>query len=899
MTMETASAPNPRSSLEVFTEILFLAVVLAGGALTAYGVHQTGKWDVYALIQNFYVQIGVIFSLAAVITLIFFLKSENRKNFLITALLISALFHLSLIVWSGTYNLGRNLSLEDETLISRRAEIVPPRVVKEYLWVPESGEVKKSVYDEELQEKEVAPELEEKPVELEPEPEFHPDETLEKRETEAQKMARDIQFQEHAREETLRETRELEKKQERNLLKNTTQLPAAEPKTSEAEKMRLSPEASRAVSRQMEIQRVDLRNARLQEKQLENKGIQEAPENFHSTVARSEQALSAQQRSMVVADDARLKQKSEVQRELSAASVAPSRQPRTLPGVGEAEDAAGMADSPLTRQAPRAALPVGVAATRTQTPVLGGGSDGTRAQRRKVDREEGEIQVNASRRTGTPSHSMVELAEVPRNAHGGADQLAASTAVIFRENAGRGREMSGPESSVDMTFSHAPSPAPLGDEGGTAEETELAALRPVVPADSLLGGRLPSARFTPTPYEPYRQRTRANHRRKILEAGGDPASEETVEYGLAFLGKTQFPDGRWAFDRLPPGTGMNFNAAELGQMNADTGATGLALLAFLGAGYTHIPPENATDTHHETVLRGLEWLMQNQQADGSLFRPDSDLYRNARIYSHGIATIALCEACGMTQNSATKTLTVQDRRLKLAAQRAVDFIIDAQTTKLGAWRYTPEPGQPWRGEGDTSVSGWMLMALVSAKMAGLQVPDETIQRVQKWMETAAVEGGARFVYLPMQDPKTEEQRMWTTPSPAMTAEGMLMRLYLRPFVRKAPGEDEAHAQGLEYLTKYAPRVDMNNLRDTYYWYYATQVMFHAKGEYWKNWQDQITKGLMSTQSLEGATRGSWSPTGPATDRWGHVGGRHYITAMHLLILEVYYRHLPLYGELAK
>ena len=130
----------------------------------------------------------------------------------------------------------------------------------------------------------------------------------------------------------------------------------------------------------------------------------------------------------------------------------------------------------------------------------------------------------------------------------------------------------------------------------------------------------------------------------------------------------------------------------------------------------------------------------------------------------------------------------------------------------------------------------------------------------------------------------------------MTAVGLLMRLYTG-WNRENPHMIE----GAEYLLGHLPAqgTTAQPERDTYYWYYATQVMFHMRGKYWKNWNDRLHPLLVDRQIQKGTFAGSWDPTGPIPDRWGPHGGRIYVTTMNLLSLEVYYRHLPLYESTAK
>jgi hypothetical protein len=380
------------------------------------------------------------------------------------------------------------------------------------------------------------------------------------------------------------------------------------------------------------------------------------------------------------------------------------------------------------------------------------------------------------------------------------------------------------------------------------------------------GGRLAvDGRVHETPTEAFRRRDLGRRARTVREFGGTEGTERAVEMGLDFFVRCQFPDGRWSLDKLPK-SGKGYEDAALGKMQSDTAATGMALLAFLGAGYTH-----QADKHRDTVRRGLDWLVTNQKPDGDLFTGGTNC---TWFYSHGIATIALCEAYGMTR----------DPDLREPAQKAVRFIVESQHPTRGGWRYKP------RVESDTSVSGWQLMALKSAQMAELEVPGRTLQRVSDWLDHAQKKDGGRYVYNPHAE-QIAEQRGGRVPNLAMTAEGALMRMYLG-WNRDNP----AMVDVAEYLHANLPDVGTRRrpVRDVYYWYYATQVMFHMQGEYWDAWNDRLQPLLENSQQQEGPLAGSWHPLRPIPDRWGQAGGRVYVTAMNLLMLEVYYRHLPLF-----
>ena len=108
-------------------------------------------------------------------------------------------------------------------------------------------------------------------------------------------------------------------------------------------------------------------------------------------------------------------------------------------------------------------------------------------------------------------------------------------------------------------------------------------------------------------------------------------------------------------------------------------------------------------------------------------------------------------------------------------------------------------------------------------------------------------------------------------------------------------------RGIYYLGENLPQLGTAEkpLRDTYYWYYATQVMFQMQGDRWTAWNERMRSMLVEGQELEGPLAGSWDPWNPLPDRWASAGGRNYITALNLLMLEVYYRHLPLFRTLGE
>jgi hypothetical protein len=227
------------------------------------------------------------------------------------------------------------------------------------------------------------------------------------------------------------------------------------------------------------------------------------------------------------------------------------------------------------------------------------------------------------------------------------------------------------------------------------------------------------------------------------------------------------------------------------------------------------------------------------------------------MYAHGLATIAMCEAYGLSQ----------DPVLRRPAQMAINLLVNVQH-EGGGWRYGPSK-QP----GDMSVSGWQMMALKSAQMAGLDVPTMTITRAKSYLNASA-NSDEGYGYI-----------AGSGSTARMTAVGLLCRQYMENWGPSHPRMIKAIQQFIKTNPPDRP--------DVYYYYYATQVMHHFGGEEWRNWNEKMREYLIKTQegNEKSAHFGSWSPAG---DQWGRPGGRLMITSLNLLTLEVYYRYLPLY-----
>jgi hypothetical protein len=328
-----------------------------------------------------------------------------------------------------------------------------------------------------------------------------------------------------------------------------------------------------------------------------------------------------------------------------------------------------------------------------------------------------------------------------------------------------------------------------------------------------------------------------------IKGGGSTESERSVTLGLRWLARHQQADGSWSF---------HHGADDPGSLEkCTTGATGLAILSFLGAGHTH-----RSDVRFQgTVDKGLKYLVSQMKRsrDGGDLR--GQVVSNEGMYAHAIATLALCEAYGLTQ----------DEKLLEPAQQAVNFIVFAQDPKKGGWRYSPhEPG-------DTTVTGWQVMALKSARSSGLKVPARTLAAAGRFLDTVQAHGGSRYGYVSSDS------------TPPMTAIGLLCRMYLG-WKQNTP----ALKRGVQFLSQTGP-----SLGDIYYDYYATQVLHHWGGPEWKKWNEALRDQLIQSQVMAGDAFGSWKPSG---DRGAAAGGRLYQTCLCIMTLEVYYRYLPLYQK---
>jgi hypothetical protein len=370
--------------------------------------------------------------------------------------------------------------------------------------------------------------------------------------------------------------------------------------------------------------------------------------------------------------------------------------------------------------------------------------------------------------------------------------------------------------------------------------------------------------------------------------GGPPNGEKlqiALDEALRWLAAHQSPDGGWeaaGFNRWFDGKPVSGPGPDgLGKAQYDAGVTGLALLAFLGAGHTN----RGDHPFAKVVQNGLRYLKTVQDPEGCFGPRTSGHY----VYNHAVAALAMVEAYGMTMSAIHKA----------PAQKALDFIALARNPYF-AWRYGVKPG-----ENDTSVTGWMMMALKSAKLvneaeqragrpAPLVVDEDAFDGIRTWVDKMTDPDTGRAGYVQRGSgparPSDLVDRFPAEKSESMTAVAVLARVFLG----EDPKKSEVVRKGAALCSALPPVWNPGDGSvDMYYWYYATLAMFQVGGDAWRKWSAAIEPSMVASQRRDtdfSMYRGSWDPVDP----WGLDGGRVYATAVMAMCLEVHYRYAKVF-----
>jgi Ca-activated chloride channel family protein len=319
--------------------------------------------------------------------------------------------------------------------------------------------------------------------------------------------------------------------------------------------------------------------------------------------------------------------------------------------------------------------------------------------------------------------------------------------------------------------------------------------------------------------------------------GGSVASESVVESSLRWLARHQEKDGSW-------------DAKKLGAASDCRGeATGLAVLAFLGAGYTQ-----TSGKFTDNLKRAAEWMAARQAAGrrGGFDVPDADYAR-----AHAVLTLALSEAYGMSK----------DDGLREPAQKAVDFAVNSLQEKYSGWAAKADAAP------DAVTTAWFVAALKSARIAGLKV------------EGAALGGAMAFLDKvgPAKDrPGSLLRAGDAAADPAATMAAVAARILLG-----TPGSDPALAEQLKWAVAEGRKRGLDAKRDPVWLYFGALGCFQSGGATWTDWNDAMKKLLLEKQEKGGLTDGSEKDLDGS---WPAEG------AGAQLCLEVYYRYLPMYSK---
>jgi hypothetical protein len=400
----------------------------------------------------------------------------------------------------------------------------------------------------------------------------------------------------------------------------------------------------------------------------------------------------------------------------------------------------------------------------------------------------------------------------------------------------------------------------VGVPDASASRSELPTFAPLVVA-APAPAKLPQRDAERYEHTPYRTRFGDAKLEAIEEHGGNVATEEAVAAGLAYLARLQSSRGQWG----------SSNDYDEKYGHVAVGKTALCLLAFLGAGHT---PDSHTE-HSDVTRKAVDFLLGTQLADSGHFGYSSS-------YSHGISTYALAECYALTK----------DKRLAQPLQRAVSWILSHQNRirdprMFGGWSYYFPDGHTYDRWPRSSITSWQVMALESARLAGLDVPDQAFLDAGSFLRAAHRRD--RGVVLYNHDPDRLRSSYWTLPG---STPASLFALSLL-------GEDITRSSWRSVLDWIAERAP-NGYRDRgtdafvhqasgnlYFWYYGSLAMFRHGGTRWQQWNRSLQDTLLPSQQSDG----SWEPISTYADYAGDDRrDRAYTTAMCVLTLEVYYRY---------
>jgi hypothetical protein len=310
----------------------------------------------------------------------------------------------------------------------------------------------------------------------------------------------------------------------------------------------------------------------------------------------------------------------------------------------------------------------------------------------------------------------------------------------------------------------------------------------------------------------------------------DNETEEVIHGALRWLSGKQAANGSWGVE-------------EGGRRAHPVAITGYALMAFMASG--NLPEEGE---YSKEVNAGMQFLLDSVQPDGTFRNVDGGRY----MYNHGIATIALCELYGQSRSVAI--------RPKL--ERLVKLILTTQSESgpsAGGWRYQPRPG-----DADVSVTVMQVVALRSAKNAGFDVPQKTIDDAIAYVKRCQDPNSGGFSY----------QAGQREPGFARTAAAIYSLQVCGQY------DDPMVKAGSEFLFRSSKP---GQQWWTYGCNYAGPAQYMIGGDTWKRWYDSQKENLLRIVKHRGNE--AW---------WEGEVGPVYCTAAYATILAMPWHYIPLY-----
>jgi len=275
----------------------------------------------------------------------------------------------------------------------------------------------------------------------------------------------------------------------------------------------------------------------------------------------------------------------------------------------------------------------------------------------------------------------------------------------------------------------------------------------------------------------------------------------------------------------------------------NTAITGFAMLAYLSNGHT--PTQGLYAPEVAKATRFL--IASSRESDGYLIGARSNGAGN--MYCHGMATLVLSQVYGMTG----------DEEVKKVLKRAVDLIVRCQSNE-GGWRYEPRPSGA-----DISVTIMQVMALRGAKDSGMHVPDSTFRKALEYIDKCYDERSGGYQYQPGS----------RAPGFARTAAGVC--------VTKLVGEYERDVSRSVQFMK-----DQINTKEHYFYghYYACHAFHQVGGKEWTTYYEKTKDILLKAQDKDGG----WITRELDQQSAGTV----YQTAISIIVLSVPADYLPIF-----